>query len=306
MFENNNPIEWTPKNLTLEDAIIVYACVPLGIVGFALRLVIIWVFSSSVFKDKSTVYLKISCVFVSMSLFLITIRSIATYYMCMSPLCQELNLNQTILKTYVFIYLPSPIEASALSAQIFALHSHLAQSKLKKPTGLRLRFLNSNPYRVMLITFVTFAILFSYQFLCNPLLFDFKFFRQHFKLLSILTFTIRDFVLLAILMALLLKIKANMKKSMDKKVRIMGSRVIRRASKAKCRANIIILIACACSIVGRLPILVFIIAGFFHKPGVYGFLVACFLSQSVSYIFEFFIFFFLIGVLKMSSTKNSV
>lgn len=282
MVFNISAIEWIPRKLTFDETIIFFVGTPLGTLGFTLRLLIIQVFSSVEFNHKALLYVKIGSIFVALNLIIMTLRSISTNFMCMSYFCRSLTRNQMILRTYVFNYLPSPLEASALVAQIFASFLYLGQSNRKYIT------LNSNPNRIMLTTFVVFAILFSYQLFSEPLLFNFEFITKHIHFFSLLTFTIRDFLMLVILIVLNVKVKLHMKKSMERKVRVLGNRIVRQATRVKNRFSIIIWVASACSIVGRIPIFIYVILWVFHPSEVTGLMTTCILTIILSYCFIFF------------------
>lgn len=282
------------KNLTLDEAILVYGNTPLGVLGFVLHLLIVWIFSADEFKEKPIVYLKIGCFLSAIDLFIITFRSLSTSYICIAPDCAPLDVKTAIFKTLIFVYLPSPIEASILVAEIFTVFSRLAQLKLKNRSGFHLYVLKSNPYRAILIAFAFFSILFSYQIFSQPHLFYINFFAKHRRSFSILMFAIRDGFLLVVLVILNIKIGIRVNNSMKRKMSIsIGTSVVRRATKARSRINVIILAFCTTTIIGRIPILFLVLATNFYKSFPPGLLAFCLLSLSLSYTLKFFLFWFI-------------
>lgn len=296
MSNKSTPIDSTTKSFSsLDQVITIYVNIPMSALGFLMHLVIVWVFShNNEFKEQPIKYLRIDCLLIAIDMVIITLRSIASNFMCIHPSCSpELNssLNESLIRTLVFVYLPSPLEASALVAEICTVLSRLAQFKPKyRGTGLHFYILNAHPYRVILITFVFFAILFSYQIFAEPDLFHIDFFLKHARSLSILTFAIRDGFFLLVLILLNVKIAKRVNSSMRKKMNMIGSRVVERATRARSRTNVIILAACTSSIIGRLSILFFILASCFYESLLVDLMAFCILGLILSYNSKFFMF----------------
>lgn len=297
-MSNRTVLEWMPRNFTIDDIISVYANAPLCILGTIMCLITGLVLSSDDFKEKPFAYIKIECFLMAFDLAIVTLRSSLSFIMCMqlNSKCGSTPTSrlEIILKVVVFTYLPSPIEASVLVANIIAVTSRLIQLKQKNPSGVLSLVLNTKPHRVMIISFALFAFIFSYQILSNPDLFQIEIFHRNSRVLNIVTFAIRDGLLLLILIFLNVSICCLVKTNMRRKVNLMGVSVRKRVHKAAIRVNVIILATCMTSIIGRLPIFVYIITRSAYVnlqiPGLLSFAI---MTHFLSYISEFFIFFFI-------------
>lgn len=299
-MSNRTTLKWKSNDLTsltLDEAISLYANTPLCIIGVVLCFISALVLSNQKFKEKSYLYIKIQCYLMASDLAILAFRSIVLLFVCFHPNydCFRIDLPITILKIFIFMYLPSLIEASILVASIMAILTRLVQLKLKKRKGLLIFVLNAKPHRVILSSFAVFGVLFSYQLFLNPRLLHIDFFRRNIQGLSIITFAIRDCLLLAILIVLNIMIWLRIRTSMQKKINMNTHNVQRRAIKAKSRVNVIVLTICVVSIASRLPIFFYIIIhASIANIFIPGFFPLCITILSISYS-STFIFFFVIN-----------
>lgn len=285
-------LRWS--NLSTDEQIFVYVSTPLSLLGFLLCLFCGLLLSNSKFKQKSVIYIKIMCFLMAVALLILAFRSISPLFWSFYPLLDYSDQNVLIrmVKLYVFSYLLSPIEASILVSIIMACLNQLVRYKPNKRGGPLERLVNLNPNRVMSATFMIMAALFSYQLLVDPTLFYIEFVHKNFFALSIMTFSIRDGILLAVLIVLASKIWSKIRKSMQRKANILDVRIRRRVNKAKRRINIIILVVCSTIVIGRLPFLLFVLIHIVY-PNLFipGLLSLCITSAQLSYSSTFFIFF---------------
>lgn len=297
---NRTKLKWKSNDLTsltLDEAISLYANTPLCIIGIVLCIVSALVLSNKKFKEKSYQYIKIQCYLMASDLAIVAFRSIISLFVCFNPNfdCFGINPPITMVKVFVFMYLPSLIEASILVASIMAVLIRFVQLKLKKRKGLLIFVLSAKPHRVIISSFAVFGLLFSYQLFFNTNLFHIDFFHRNIQGLSIMTFAIRDCLLLAILIVINIMTWLRIRTSMQKKVNMNTHNVQRRAIKAKSRINVIVLSTCVISIASRLPIFFFIIIhATISNVFIPGFFPLCITMLSISYS-STFIFFFVIN-----------
>lgn len=293
MPTNQSLFEWFPKDLSVEEAISIYLNIPLCLLGFIMCFTTGFVLSSNEFKEKSFVYIKIESFLKAADLAIVAFRSPMVLYICKSNNCPKNDsLINSIVKVYIFTYLPSPIEASVLVAGIMAVSSRLAKYTPKIRKNFIGKVLYASPNRVMLISFGVFSLLFSYQLVSDPALFYIEFFRKQVRKLSIVTFATRDGLLLAVLVALDIKIWSRCRASMQKKVEMIGANVQQRVRKATNRINLITFFSCLTTIIGRLPFFFYIfVRSIFPRFFIPGIFSICITMIILSYASTFFVFF---------------
>lgn len=282
---NQTKFEWIPKNLTIHEMNSLYASIPLRIIGAIICIVSGMILSSNQIKEKPFLYIRIEFFLMAVDHALTSIRSGFFANMISKPPTAITN-----LQLLFFVYLPSPIESSVLVANIIAVLSRLLNMKQKNHLTT---VLDEKPNTVLIVSFVVFAVIFSYQFLAHTNLFHVEFFKQHYKTLGIVSFFIRDGLLLGILIALNLKLWLKVRSSMKRKYNMMGAcvSVRNRANKAKTRMNVLVVITCLTLIIGRMPIFVFMIMrAIFPAYSIPGLISVCIMTPFLSYFFKFIFF----------------
>lgn len=286
---------WSLQKATTDDIIFIFVCAPVSIFGCFLCLISAYFFSSEEFKEKLFRYLKIECILMAIDLSITSFRSLAPLYMCRTTTktCPpQLSLFPVIIDTYIFAYVPSPVEACALAVDIFAALNCLFMVN-QHQSWFQQFIVNLNPYIMLLTTATFFATMFFYQVFTNKYLFYIDFIIVNRKYFDIVTYSIRDGLLLAVLIVLNFMISLNVKKSLARKMTIQKEKVKDRVKRSQNKLTIMVLADCINSIIGRIPIFALFIIKNVYKPltVIVPLSSLCSLAVFLSYFLKFFLYF---------------
>lgn len=288
-------VPWSLQTATTDDFIFIFACAPVSIVGFFLCLSSAYVFFSSEFKEKLFGYLRIGCILMTIDLCITSFRSLAPTYMCRTTTktCPvQTNMFPVVIDTYIFAYWPSGTEASALITDILA--AVICLFMIKKDKNRLEKFIfDINPYKIMPIVYFFSALTFFYQVFTNRYLLYFEFVIQNRIYFDLVTYSIRDGVLLTILLVLNTLIGWQVRQSMKKKMTIVSGSSIEKTKKSEQRMRIMVFADCLNTALGRIPIFSLFVIRNVNRPltviAPLGSL--CSLAVFLSYFLKFFIYF---------------
>lgn len=219
-------VTWSLQTATRDDIIFIFVCAPVCIAGFFLCMVSAYVLASQEFKEKFFAYLRLECILMAIDLAIASARSLAPVYMCRTTIktCPpQPNLFLVAIDTYIFAYLPSPIEAAALVADILASLTCLFMIK-KKRNKLEQFIFDMNPNIFILSAFAFNAVMFGYQIFTNALLFSSEFIITNRIYFDLVAFSIRDGLFLTVLLILNLFIGWQVKNNFGRRISITEAR----------------------------------------------------------------------------------
>lgn len=277
----------------LDDMVFIYACSPVCFLGFFLCLSSAYIFSRADFKENFFAYLKIECVLMTIDLAINFLVSFAALYLCSCDECSyQMKVFTDVISQYLLIFLPSPIEATALVADIFAALNCLFMLRKQQKRQLISKL---NPHLTMLIVFILFSLVFSYQ-LVSKIVSRIDFIIDNENYFNLITFTIRDGLILGILLISNVLLGWQVRKNLKKKLTIVENGSREKTLKSQQRITVMVLADCLNSLIGRVPMLLLYFLLYFDP-------VICYTTdllpvQSVtslavylSYLFKFFIYF---------------
>lgn len=284
--------EWGFKGLLLNNFINIFVSTPICFIGLILCLTSVYILSREEFKEKFFVYLKIECVLMAVNLFIKPFDNLSSLYFCSCDYCPFWSRVFTDVSfAYFCTFLSSPIEATALVSDIFAAMSCLlmiTQCRCKFATFLN----NLNPYIAILVTFMLFSILFSYQIFTSVYTFHSDFITLNVVYFDLITFSIRDGFCLAVLLLLNCYIGWKVKSSFRKKMDLVDISAQEKTKRSRHKMTFMVLADCANSMIGRIPILFSFIIRNVNKDLNYldVLITICCIAVYISYLLKFFIF----------------
>ena len=287
---SNSYIPWSLQTATYDSLIYIFGCLPISALGFVFCVASVYVLWRSEFKENLFIYLRIECILMAFDTFLSTIRSPLRGFLCRTSACPVPNPFVQVLLVF-FTYFPSPTEASALVTDIFASFNCLIMLKHNRNKFEEFIF-NLNPFVTVLVVYLIFSLIFIYQCFTNTNLFYLDFVISNRIYFDLITFSIRDGLLVSILIILnviiAFKVKSNLKKKMAiVKVNSTQQLNIKKMQKSQQRMSIMVLADSVNSIVGRIPLLIlFVLRNINLNPIASAFFLFTFLS----YFLKFFIF----------------
>lgn len=294
----------------LSGYIYTFACGPVTAIGFILCLICILIFSSAEFKDqKLFTYLKFECLFMLIDNFICFLPAIFTDTFDSSISKFNETLLSKVINLYLYYFLASVLEFCALLSSIFVALSCYAMLHSLNQSGNRgcFAFLATlSPYKTTLFGFIISIIVFIYQPFCGHIqssenvqnnFITIDFFESNLQIFELVTFTIRDGLLLAILLTIDCLLVVKIKKNLNHKMSTMGNKnantIVNRTRESHNHLTKMILVDCTNSIVGRLPIL-----AYFIVKNVFPSIIleiplssVCSLAVYVSYSVKFFIYY---------------
>ena len=282
----NGYVAWSLETATNESLIYLFACVPISFLGFFFCIASVYVLWSDEFKENLFIYLRIECMLMALDLILAGFRSLFRGFACRTSTCPIPNTFVQVL-IVLFTYFPSPIEASALATDIFASLNCLIMLKPNRNKFEQFIF-NLNPFVTIVFVFLTFSLIFIYQCFTNIDLYYLDFVISNQIYFDLIAFSIRDGLLLLILILLNVIIAWKVKSSLRKKMSIVKETTsIEKMQRSQHRMTIMVLADSVNSIVGHIPLLcVFILRNLNLSP----ISSAFFLFTFLSYFLKFFIF----------------
>ena len=286
--------EFSLETITPSDLMMLFVCSPICIVGFFLSLFSSYILSRAEFKsEKLFAYIKLECILMTIDFAVVAFRSLSLLYMCISPICPLTNsLFLNILKNYVCIFLPSPLEATVLFADVFASLSCLTMLKQNKNKFEQLIF-DIEPHLIVTIGFLLFFLMFLFQPLA--LLHQIDFFLRFDAQFEITAFVVRDGILLGILIILNVVMVRFVRSNLKRKLSIAADKSVKeRTKKSQRRMTIMVLADCINSTIGRIPVLLFFVIRNIDvniEADVPYFVGICFIAVYLAYLFKFFIFY---------------
>ena len=286
----NSYIPFSLQTATNESLIYIFGCLPISVFGFFFCVASVYVLWSSEFKENLFIYLRIGCILMAIDLVTAVIRSILRGFICRTQACPIPNPFLQVL-LLLFAYFPSPIEASALVTDIFASFNCLIMLKHNRNKFEEFIF-NLNPYVTIGVVYLIFSLVFIYQCFTNAFLFNLDFVISNKIYFDLITFSIRDGLLLLILIIFNIIIAIKVKLNLKKKIAIVKENStqqlsLKKMQRSQQRMSIMVLADSINSIFGRIPVLcVFVLRNLNLNP----INSAFFLFTFLSYFLKFFIF----------------
>ena len=277
----------------LDDIIFIYACSPVCFLGFFLCLSSAYIFSRADFKENFFAYLKIECVLMTIDLAVNFLLSFSALYLCSCEECSyQMKVFTDVISQYLLIFLPSPIEATALVADIFAALNCLCMVRKQQKQQLISKL---NPHLTMIAVFVLFSLVFSYQ-LVSKIVSRIDFIIDNENYFNLITFTIRDGLVLVILLISNVLLGWQVRKNLKKKLTIVENGSREKTLKSQQRITVMVLADCINSLIGRVPMLLLYLLlyfdhGFKYITDVFPVQSVTSLAVYLSYLFKFFIYF---------------
>ena len=283
---NSSSYVWSLKTATNESLIYIFGCLPISVFGFFFCVASVYVLWSSEFKENLFIYLRIECIIMSFDLLLSTIRSPLRGFLCRTSDCLLPNPFVQVL-IILLIYFPSPTEATAIITDIFASLNCLIMLKPNRNKFEQIIF-NLNPFVTIVVAYLIFSLIYVYQCFTSLFLFHFDFVISNQIYFDLITFSIRDGLLVLILIILNVIIAIKVKSNLKKKIAIVReTTTLKKMQRSQQRMSIMVLADSVNSIVGRIPILcLFVLRNLNLNPINSAFFLGAFLS----YFLKFFIF----------------
>ena len=176
---SNSYIPWTLQTASKDDLIFIFACAPISILGVIFCASSVYILWSNEFKTSLFTYFRIECILMTVDLLITSIRSLAPIYMCRTTTKSNCpvptgSLLPVVIDTYIFAYLPSPMEATALVTDIFAAIYCLIMIKPNR-NRIEMFIFDVNPFLITAVVFILVALMFIYLCFTNVYLFHSNF-----------------------------------------------------------------------------------------------------------------------------------
>jgi hypothetical protein len=292
----NGYVFWSLQTPSKDDLIYLFACLPISVLGCFFCLASVYVLRSSEFKENLFIYLRLECMLMALDLFITSIRSVSPVFMCRTSksVCPVPTSSfPVIVDVVMFLYIPSPTEATALVTDIFAalnclIMIHPNRNKLEQ------FIFNMNPFVTIGVAYFLLALMFIYQCFTNVYLIHSNFVISNRIYFDLIAFSIRDGLFLFILIILNVIIAWKVKSSLRKKMNIVREATsIEKTKRSQHRMTIMVLADCINLALGRIPIFCLFVIRNVNKPisVIYPLSSTLSLAVFLSYFLKFFIYF---------------
>lgn len=227
---NNSNLNENYNPTSTNDIIFLYVCGPVAVVGFLLSILSAFIFSSDHFKltnhPNLFAYLRIECTFMAVNLFIKIIFAI-TNNNKWKYIAETLFAK--IVYTYLNGYLSSILETCVTVSNILSTVCCLAMLE-QTPKGA-IKFVSSQrPFFVMALVFIVSGFIFIYIIFYTEashkgpsVTLTLEFFKSTHSIFDSIAFTVRDVVLLFVLIILNVLMVVRIRRILSKKMEIVSN-----------------------------------------------------------------------------------